>query len=124
MSAPAPHSWRWCRQRATFADKLLGDRSNTYRRVEVHIKIRTYRDVPDVGAWDAWPDALVEVRRHLRELSLDDELDVLRAHVARWHRYMRAWLRRVLLPDPCSVDEMNAWRGQVARLDTALENEM
>ena len=122
---------------ATFAEKLRQARGalppprvvagsatmRARRRVEIHIERRTYRDVPDAAAWGAWPEALAEVRRHLRALRLDAELDLLRAAAEGWHRRARTWLRSVLLPDPCGAAQLRAWKAQLARLEAASLND-
>ena len=44
------------------------------RRVEMHIQSRNYIGV---RAWAPWPEELLEVHRHLRDLQLEDELQLL-----------------------------------------------
>ena len=66
------------------------------RRVELHIQSRNYTGV---RAWAPWPEELLEVHRHLRDLQLDDELALLARLLRKWHRQTLTDLRAAALAE-------------------------
>ena len=66
------------------------------RRVELHIQSRNYTGV---RAWAPWPEELLEVHRHLRDLQLDDEITLLARLLRKWHRQTLTDLRAAALAE-------------------------